>query len=462
MGREYLRKFMLERASDLGKDSNCRNRIPEDCLLITKFTDGHIHHLLPNKESNLIDFLESLYSTEDLDLSYFNSSEKKVVDQKPIILKNRQALGDILMMTAGIRDLKRAFPDWPVNVSTTAMHIWDNNPYLDRSLNSENAEIIEIGPGFLTNASNRDDRHFANAFRISIEEKLGISIPQGPIKPDIWMTEEEVKFPIIEPPYWIIVAGEKGDWTAKTYPFKRWQEIVSSYPRIKFVQIGAKEHRHPALEGVNVINYIGKTQDKNTGIRDLFNLFYFAEGSLGLVSFQMHLAAAFGMPCVVIAGAREPARFTRYPNHQYLCTDGCLPCASENSCWHCDLSKTCPEVVTGEDGQKYPKCVDIIQIGDVIRAIDQYYMGGRLSVNNPRKPTPPNPLVKQVEKKNLMLVPKENKKQKLENVEYLPKEFGFTWGGTFITKSDWEFLKEILDKYKVKTVLNLVLGYLLF
>ena len=447
-----LRRFLIDRSIDLENDSHCSTKEPVDSLISIKFSDGHVHHLLPNNTSTK-DLLEDLITSEGLAPPPPSPSQKtSEVNQRPIILKNRQALGDILMMTVGIRDLKKAFPDWPINVSTTAMHIWDNNSNLDKSLNTDNAELVEIGPGFLTNASNRDDRHFANAFRISIEEKLGISIPQGLIKPDIWMTEEETKTPIIEPPYWIIVAGEKGDWTAKTYPFRRWQEIVKALPNMTFVQIGAKEHKHPALTGKNVINYIGKTQDRQSGIRDLFKLFYFAEGSMGLVSFQMHLAAAFGMPCVVIAGAREPARFTRYPNHQYLCTDGCLPCASTNSCWHCNLEKTCPLIVKDEDGKSIPKCVDIIKTEDVLRAFNQFYEGGRLSFTEPRKPTLPNPIVKETkESKVFSLVP--DKKKKV-NGEPQPEDFGFKWGGACITEADWDFLRTVIEKYKINTVLE--------
>ena len=455
-----LRKFFIDRSIDLEGDQHCFNKIPSDSLISLRFADGHTHHLLPGNPELLQELVEDLIASEGLNLSKPSilpplSPSVSEVKQRPIILKNRQALGDILMMSAGIRDLKKAFPDWPIGVSTTAMHIWDHNPHIDRNLTTENAEIVEIGPSYLTNASNRDDRHFANAFRISIEEKLGISIPQGPIKPDIWMTEEEIKTPIIEPPYWIIVAGEKGDWTAKTYPFGRWQEIVSMLSDITFVQVGAAEHRHPPLVGKNVINLIGKTQDRETGIRDLFRLFYFAEGSMGLVSFQMHLAAAFGMPCVVIAGAREPARFTRYPNHQYLCTDGCLPCASTSACWHCNLEKTCPEIVVDKDGKKIPKCVDLIKVEDVLRAFNQLYEGGRLSLKKPRKPTLPNPIGKTKDisvHKVISLIPS-SKDQDIN-----PEELGFTWGGACITKVDWEFLKTVIKKYNIKTVLEFGTG----
>lgn len=449
-----IKDFLIARANDLRKDSHCQSRIVADSLISLKFKDGHIHHLLPGAVP-VEEFINSLLAHESKP-ALRSPLPKESVNKRPIILKNRQAIGDILMMTCAIRDLKISFPDWPINISTTAMHIWDNNPYLDRSLASDNAEVIEIGPGFLTNASNRDDRHFANAFRISIEEKLGISIQQGPIRPDIWMTEEECSTPIIEPPYWIIVAGEKGDWTAKTYPFLRWQSLVKKLSHIKFVQIGAKEHKHPNLEGDNVINLIGKTQDKHTGIRDLFRLFYFAEGSMGLVSFQMHLAAAFGMPCLVIAGAREPARFTRYPGHQYLCTDGCLPCASASACWHCDLEKTCKFICTDESEQKFPKCVDIISEEDVLRAFYQYYDGGRLSLDHSRVPFMFNKTTKNTEKPiSIKMTPiKTSDSPPIKKEEQFFEKLGFKWNGTAITEKDWTFLLKVIKDHNIKTVLE--------
>jgi len=71
-----------------------------------------------------------------LDKSYCLSIEKN----ENFIVNN------IVLSNCVVRDMKNSFPDWPINVSTTAMHIWDNNPYLDRSLNTENAELVEIGP----------------------------------------------------------------------------------------------------------------------------------------------------------------------------------------------------------------------------------------------------------------------------------------------------------------------------
>lgn len=311
---------------------------------------------------------------------------KQKIDIKEVVFRNRMRIGDTLMFTCGVRDFKRAFPNVRVNVVSTAMHIWDHNPHLDRDLVPTDSNTIKIGPSILTNASNRLDWHFANAYRISIENALKVHIPQGRSRPDIYLTEEEYNAPrVFNDPYWIIsTSGEKG-WGCKMYPFRRWQEFIyyceSTFPEIKFVQIGTREDNPPRLQGKNVVDYVGKTQDRDTGIRDLFKLFLNAEGSIGLVSFHMHLSGALYKPSIVIAGAREPVSFTRYPGHQYISTDGCLPCAANGACWRCDIN-ACTNIVEVE-GERIPRCVDIIDSHDLLDHFSRYYSGKRLSTSSP-------------------------------------------------------------------------------
>ncbi len=493
-----INKLAVE-AQTLKEDSQIKGRIPEEVALVIKFTDGHIHSVLPNNEELASEMLQTAASSlnapivlglEKVPLNVqAESKESAIKIPDRIIFHNRQAIGDILMFTCMVRDFKKAFPHVKVKVMSTAMHIWDNNPYLDwepwdpadiidlkdakdknknkeslqRALAEGKAPVLYIGPSRGTNESNRRDRHFANAYRLSVEDNLGISFDQGPIRPDIWMTKEEYNAPPLVPgKYWIIVAGEKGDWTAKTYPFGRWQEVVEALPEITFVQIGSRAHRHPALNAPNVINMIGQTDGRDDGIRKLFNLFLNAEGSAGLVSFQMHLAGAFNKPCVVIAGAREPVHFTRYPGQRYLSTDGCLPCTVNpdgmpTACWFCADTR-CQILVEKADSQtKYPKCVDIITPRQVIEAIQSYYEGGRLSLKEEKKQifksiAEPHNSSELFQRSKSVVVPG------IVVPQDLPAKYGMAWGGGCITNLDWEVMLGTAKKYNVKTILEFGAG----
>lgn len=404
-------------------------------LVATKDKDNHfhIHGTIENK-----DFLQ-----ETIEVIQDEASVPKVKCKvKEVVFHNRQRIGDILMFTCGVRDFKKAYPDVRVNVISTASHIWDHNPHVDRTLEPTEQNIVKIGPGRLTNSSNRIDWHFANAYRVSIEDALGVSIPQGESRPDIYITEDEFNAPrITEKPYWIIVIGGEKGWGCKMYPYERWQAFVQNNPDMTFVQIGTAEDNHPRLVGKNVIDYIGKTQDRETGIRDLYKLFLNAEGSIGLVSFHMHLSGALNKPCIVVAGAREPVSFTRYAGHQYLATDGTLPCGIK-ACWHCDI-KTCTNLVEGS----IPKCVDIITPADLQRAFDLYYEGGRLSKHAPSKKE-----FKQVVKAAPILPKPAPIKVEPESIN------GFKFGGGSLTVEDWAFILNTMKQYNVKRVLEFGAG----
>ena len=440
-----LRKMFNRELETLSKNPELMGRVPTDILVGIKFKDGHIHQVFPGDEiaEEIIENAANLLNIEVKGETQSNNSNIP----KEVVFHNRQAIGDILTMTCAIRDFKKAFPGTRVGVETTARHLWDYNPYIDHNFRDPD-KIRKIGVGFLTNKSNRWNYHMCNAFRLSIEQSLNTQILQGETRPDIWMSEEEYnKPPIIDEPYWIIVVGGAPGWTAKSYPIERWQKVINSLPDIKFLQLGlADKHgnpHYPKLDGV--IDFVGKTQNPDTGIRDMFNLFLHAQGSVGLVSMHMHFSAVFNNPCVVIAGAREPSWFTQYMGHQYLQTNGALPCAETKACWYCDAKRCKDNLING-----VPKCVDIIQPEEVITAIEKYYDGGRLEYG------------KKVENnffKSIVKGPKSRSLLTIKKVEVLiDNKYGIPWGGGSITYKDWPYMKKIIEDYKVKTVLEFGVG----
>ena len=426
-------------------------------LIITK-KGQHIHAHGPFEKKEVIEeFITAIYDRAGIILPQREAiSGAAATESFPdkAVFKNRQAIGDILTMTCAVRDIKTMYPSMKIGVSTTAMHIWDNNPFIEHGYNTAE-DILNVGPGHLTTKSNKWNLHMCNAFRMDIENKLGIPIIQGDIKPDIWMTEEEYnRPPLISGPYWVIIVGGEPGWTAKMYPAKRWQTVINQLGhKIQFVQLGMARHPYAHLD--NVIDYIGKTEDKDTGLRDLFNIFLHAQGSVGLVSMHMHLSAVFNNPCVVVAGAREPAWFTHYKGHQYLETTGTLPCAQESICWKCDV-KGCKAQENG-----VPKCVDIIRPDEIVKAIERYYDGGRLEYNKkiPRQIEEDGRIVKKDFFKNIIKGRKASQAIVDVGEVDLPQKYGFgEWGGSSVTNRDWEFMKQIISDKGIKTVIEFGTG----
>ena len=457
-----VRKMLRREAETIIKNEQVGKRNDAtDILISIRFSDNHIHHILPKQP--LIDaIVEDLMTYSKIQLQpptenvVEEGTEKKTKAPKEVIFKNRQAFGDILTLTSAVRDFKSTFPNTRVGVITTAMHIWDHNPHIDHQFRSnDNRKRVDVGPGFLTNKSNLWNFHMTNAFRMDMQNKMNLKIIQGEMRPDIWMTQEEYdRKPVIDidKPYWIVVYGGEPGWPSKQY--HRWQEVIDILKDdIQFVQVGVSNHPYPRLN--NVIDFVGKTQDRDTGIRDLFNIFLHAQGSLGLVSMHMHLSACFNNPCVVLAGAREPAWFTQYFGHQYVQTNGTMECSETRACWACKL-EGCRNLVVpdklneGHNTKKVPKCVDIIEPEEIATAVRKYYDGGRLEYGKKI----PNTFFKNIVKeKKVFVAPSPDKVD-----EQLLKKYGFEWGGGCITDRDWMFMKDIVKENNVKTILEFGAG----
>lgn len=301
------------------------------------------------------------------------------IQPKKLILANPLSPGDILMSTSAVRDLHKAWPGrYLTDVRCPAMEVWYNNPYIT-PINDDDPDAKKITMGYDDiHISGWSGRPFSVAYTRYLEKKLSIKIPYTTLRPDIYLSQDEMLWPSpavtlagYEGPYWIINAGTKFDYTLKYYPFH--QEVVDKLAgKVQFVQIGLKEHNHKALNGV--IDLRGKTN-----IRELYRLSYHAEGAVCAVSFQMVIQAALSKPCVVVAGGREGVRWQLYADHRYLYTNGALPCCQYDGCWKSKI-KDCLNV---EDG--VPKCMRLITPDMIVAAILMYYDGGRLTW---QKPTP--------------------------------------------------------------------------
>lgn len=312
-----------------------------------------------------------------------------------LILRNHQSPGDIVMLTAAVRDLHRSYPgEFETDVRTPCPALWEYNPYLTPLLESDpGVEVIECEYP-LINRSNQLPYHFIHGFCQFLENRLGVPLRPSCFHGDIhlhdqekaWMSqvEEQVGAPL---PYWIVVAGGKADYTAKWWAAERYQQVVDHFSgSILFVQVGERGHEHPPLDGV--IDLRGQTD-----LRQLVRLVYHAQGVLCPVTLLMHLAAAIetgpgqptARPCVVVAGGREPPHWEAYPTHQYLHRTGALKCCAAGGCWKSRVlplgdgdekdapGSLCVDVING-----LPRCLHMVTVDDVIRGVELYFEGGAI------------------------------------------------------------------------------------
>jgi ADP-heptose:LPS heptosyltransferase len=322
----------------------------------------------------------------------FNVSSKSPLR---IIITQHQSPGDVLMLTATLRDIHKQYPNMFItDIRVPTKELFDHNPYVTKCSIKDPRTVVWEATYPLISRSNQANIHFIYAFHDHFERVTGLSLKMTKAIPDIHIGDEEKKWSsrIWElfgdnRPYWIIDAGRKNDFTTKHWEVARFQEVVDAFPDITFVQVGAKNHHHPPLKGPNLINEVGKTS-----IRQFVRLMYHSYGVITPVSFPMHLSAGVPVngrygykhrPTIVIAGSREPAAWEAYSNQQYIHNSGMLPCSGEGGCWIARIEKLndgdskdnnlCKSPVTSKSGQVIPKCMDMIASAEVIRIMKQYH-----------------------------------------------------------------------------------------
>jgi ADP-heptose:LPS heptosyltransferase len=318
-----------------------------------------------------------------------------------LILRTFQSPGDVLMLTAAVRDLHAAAPgQFQTDVRTACPALWENNPHLTPLREGEpGVEVLDMHYP-LIHQSNERPYHFLHGYPQYLESRLGLRLPVTRFCGDLHLSAQEKQAPVpgaeqgVPERFWIVVAGGKYDFTAKWWDPASFQKVVAHFRgQITFVQTGEAGHWHPPLEGV--VNLVGKTT-----LREFVRLMYHAEGVLCPVTFAMHLAAALPTPagrppqrpCVVVAGGREPPHWEAYPQHQFLSTVGALPCCAQGGCWRSrcqlvgdgddkDRVNLCEQPVQVRPDLRLPRCLTLITPADVIRRIDLYHQGGVLAAN---------------------------------------------------------------------------------
>jgi ADP-heptose:LPS heptosyltransferase len=315
-----------------------------------------------------------------------------------LILRSSFSVGDIVMMTAAVRDLHRCYPGkFVTDVRTPFPELWENNPYLTPLDEKETGvEMIECTYP-LIDRSDFVPYHCLHGYIDFLNEHLGLQIKGTAFKGDIHLSEQEKAWysQVYENtgadiPFWVVAAGGKYDITIKWWSTERYQKVVDHFRgRIQFVQVGDDGSHHPKLDGV--IDLRGQTN-----LRELVRLIYHSQGVLCGVTSLMHLAAAVDLKtegrraCVVVAGGREPAHWEAYPDHQFIHTNGALPCCRTNGCWR---DRTVP-LNDGDERDNVdhlcidlegslPRCMSMITPAEVIRRIRTYFVGGALQYLTP-------------------------------------------------------------------------------
>ncbi len=335
----------------------------------------HFFHLPCDCEAN----------RDDLNRRYpLNLKAERIVIDSSLPGWHVHCPGDETILTGVVRNLHDTYPGrFRTYYKTRVPEIWYNNPHQTDPKFMEGAR--QIGFGFNIGGTNDAAEktglgrpmHFMDVWARGLSEALGLPIPITTLKPDLYLTQEEIKTPIsdvlgFDGPFWLMSASGKTDCKTKMPPPSTWQGIVDALPEIKFVRPSHTATINPSepwwdtdIGGKHIVWPLTGIIDLQgrTGIRNLMRLVYHAEGIVCPITFVQHLSA--GLPvrpgkkrsCIVLAGVREPPMLTHYPgDEQRIHKTIYIPmeCNAGGGCWKSH---------TAGVGAKSDQCLRPVKIG---------------------------------------------------------------------------------------------------
>jgi ADP-heptose:LPS heptosyltransferase len=297
-------------------------------------------------------------------------AKSETIPHKRYILKNHQCPGDILMLSAAVRDIKIWNPDFDIDIRTSCDTIFDNSPYITKLEEGDpSVRVLDMHYEIIHESNQNMHQHFIHGFIKDFNEQAGCSIKLTDFKPDLHLSEEEKKTPVFpdQPERFVVLnAGGKTDYKTKWWWKSAWTEVIKQCPDVQFVQIGKPDKKdtgagqaiHEEIDAPNVLHKINQTS-----FREVIRLVYQSAGTLSVVTSIMHIAAAFDRKAAVIAGGHEPWWWEKYPGHDYFHTIGALDCCRLGGCWkkECDNKNE-------KDRQKCMEMIDPTKVATAIRA----------------------------------------------------------------------------------------------
>ena len=250
-------------------------------------------------------------------------------------LRRGKGIGDVLLCTPALRELKRRNPVCHIRFYTDFPEVLRGLPYVDEALPTAAAPARSIPMRYENATPTRV--HLARVFGDQLGLTVTDVVPDCAVDPARVEQWKEAWSPLPRP-HTVILRGAS-DWTPnKNWPVPYWIDLAQSLSQTgTVIEIGASELL-PIPPSGSYIDLRGKTS-----LEDMIAILAAADLYVGPISGPMHIAAAMRKRAVVIVGGYEHPQGVQYPGHTYLYTS--LPCSP---CWKrdpCPIDRKCLSVI---------------------------------------------------------------------------------------------------------------------
>ena len=287
---------------------------------------------------------------------------KKKPSAKICVIRSVGGIGDILMITPSLMEIKKRFPkciltfavDRHTTNGDTYYELLKNAPFIDRLIDARyvkhntfdhTIDISSVCIGY-------ERRGLPPRNRISIfADHLGLTylddkVPFYSIHPEERGLARDLVASFRGDSNYVVMISVGSMEGRRCWPQakeEKWPEFVrhlrSRVPGIKFI-VNDFTNKARSLAKLPYVLYL-----ENTSVRQLAAITDECDYFVGPDSGPMHIAGALGVPSSVIFGSIPPeARINFYPSHSSI-TVGSLPCLG---CWyaHCPYNVKCMRDLT--------------------------------------------------------------------------------------------------------------------
>lgn len=245
---------------------------------------------------------------------------------KELHVRRRAGVGDVLLCTPAIRELKRRNPGCLVHFYTSYPSLLQGLPYVheihpwsEAPANSLNLQYEDAVPG---------EAHLARIIGDGLGLKISDTTPDCAVNATLVESWREAWSSLPRPH--ILILRRAGNWTPnKNWQDRSWVALTDSLSQFgTIIEVGAVEEKTPSPVG-SYVDLRGRTS-----LEELVAAIAAADLYVGPDSGPMHIAAAVKTPAIVIAGGYIHPRVLEYNGQTYLYTP--VPCSP---CW---LREPCP------------------------------------------------------------------------------------------------------------------------
>jgi ADP-heptose:LPS heptosyltransferase len=270
-----------------------------------------------------------------------------------ILIKRRAAIGDVLLLTPILRELKRQNAEAKIMVETICPEVLENNPDVFATTQQEQSPQYFHRTFDLNLCYERQPkRHIITAYAeacgldpAAIDWRLRYRPDkQGQVEAQRFSDGKKVA----------VIHSGITDWPGRNWAPEKFQEVANLLAAEGYKVALVGNHATPQLKGATP--FIDKR------VSEVYSLIEQADVFIGIDSFPMHLAQAALTPTVGIFGMIDPKyRLLPFPFIAAVQAQnvGCLGCHHEQQ----------PPRVSGECFRPTEMCMDQITVDQVMQAV---------------------------------------------------------------------------------------------